>query len=150
MKGAGNSLWMLEFMCIFTQDLMMCLGRAMRVFVLPPPPSVPLPSSPPLRTILFVYDFWHFPGRALNVHCTLRPPPSPKRKSHQQLARISAALWGFTTYFMMKFTPLYFTQWTSGNRKSPHKNCLLQKLSEILHIRWRFFFFLTKFQKWGF
>ena len=76
-----------------------------------------------LRTILFVYDFWHFPGRALNVHCTLRPPPSPKRKSHQQLARISAALWGFTTYFMVKFTPLYFTQWTSGKRKTPHKNC---------------------------
>ena len=47
-NGAGNSLWMLEFMCIFTQDLMMCFGRAMRVFVLPPPPSVPLPSSPPL------------------------------------------------------------------------------------------------------
>ena len=31
---------MLEFMCIFTQDLMMCFGRGMRVFVLPPPPSV--------------------------------------------------------------------------------------------------------------
>merc|ERR1712155_42801 len=28
---------------------MMCFGRAMRVFVLLPPPSVPLPSSPPLQ-----------------------------------------------------------------------------------------------------
>ena len=27
----------------------MCFGRAMRVFVLPTPPSVPLPSSPPLQ-----------------------------------------------------------------------------------------------------
>ena len=89
-----------------------------------------------LRTILFVYDFWHFPGRALNVHCTLRPPPSPKRKSHQQLARISAALWGFTTYFMMKFTPLYFTQWTSGNRKSPHKNCRKNHQSTHNHKPW--------------
>ena len=47
-KGAGNSWWMLEFMCKFTQDLMMSFGRAMRDFALPPPPSVPLPSSPPL------------------------------------------------------------------------------------------------------
>ena len=27
----------------------MCFGRAMRDFALPPPPSVPLPSSPPLQ-----------------------------------------------------------------------------------------------------
>ena len=40
---------MLEFMCKFTQDLMMSFGRAMRDFALPPPPSVPLPSSPPLQ-----------------------------------------------------------------------------------------------------
>ena len=36
-------------MCKFTQDLMMSFGRAMRDFALPPPPSVPLPSSPPLQ-----------------------------------------------------------------------------------------------------
>ena len=58
-KGAGNSLWMLEFMCIFTQDLMMCFGRAMRVFVLPPPPSVPLPSSPPCRTKTIIAQAKH-------------------------------------------------------------------------------------------
>ena len=27
-----------------------------------------------LRTVLFVYNFWHFPGR---VECTLYTPPSP-------------------------------------------------------------------------
>ena len=48
-KGAGNSWWMLEFMCKFTQDLMMSFGRAVRDFALPPPPSVPLPSSPTLQ-----------------------------------------------------------------------------------------------------
>ena len=37
-----------------------------------------------------------------------------------------------------------------GKKSRRIKKCLLQKLSEILHIRWRFFFFLTKFQKWGF
>ena len=34
-----------------------------------------------------------------------------------------------------------------GKKSRRIKKCLLQKLSEILHIRWRFFFFLTKFQK---
>ena len=65
-----------------------------------------------LRTILFVYDFWHFPGRALNVHCTLRPPPSPKRKTEQQLASFQARLWGFTTILLMNFAPLHFIHWS--------------------------------------
>ena len=43
-----------------------------------------------------------------------------------------------------------FLEWSKkalGEKSRRIKKCLLQKLSEILHIRWRFFFFLTKFQK---
>ena len=65
-----------------------------------------------LRTILFVYDFWPFPGHALNVHCTLRPPPSPQRKSDQQLASFQARLWGFTTILLINFAPLHFIHWS--------------------------------------
>ena len=66
---------MLEFMCIFTQDLMMCFGRAMRDFVLPPPPSVPLPSSPPLQN--------------KNHHCTGKTHSLQKTTA----IRISSPFW---------------------------------------------------------
>ena len=59
--------------------------------------------------------------------------------SHKS-AENSADFWGFTQYLLVKFAPLYFTQWTSGKRKSPHKNC--RKTEQSTHNHKKRFYIL--------
>ena len=99
-KGARNSWWMLEFMCIFTQDLMMCFGRAMRDFALPPPPSVPLPSSPPLQN--------------KNHHCTGKTHSLQKTKA----IRISSPFWKIDPLGCI-FRPLFAKRGGARDRRPP-------------------------------